>query len=234
MVVVWSQWCPAAWPFGWALAGVFARRLQQLGLPLRPLDVAQGIDSRVLAVVDHDGVQLGAAWLRSLRANGQTVYSGWYGTTQLPLARGPSIRVMFPLPNGSLAVFLRPTVEDDGALRLTSRLAAFGDDGAYLIVVRGDGETAWVRASRWPKSSGCTSMTRAHCALTTCSTSGRSPSFGSTTGLNGHPDGLAIRRRHCSPCTHAGAEGVRRPCCGTMGSVARVVDPKPLVPSTPR
>jgi hypothetical protein len=142
---VWSQWCPVAWPFGWALTAVFARRLQQLGLPLRPLEVAHGMDSRVLAVLDRDGVQLGAAWLRSLRANGQTVYSGWYGTTQLPLARGPSIRVMFPLPNGSVAVFLRPTVDDDGALRLTSPIADFGDDGAYLMVVRGDGQTAWVR-----------------------------------------------------------------------------------------
>jgi len=142
---VWSQWCPAAWPFGWALTAVFARRLQQLGLPLRPLEVARGMDSRVLAVFDRDGVQLGAAWLRSLRANGQTVYSGWYGTTQLPLTRGPSIRVMFPLPNGSVAVFLRPTVDDGGALRLTSPLADFGDDGAYLIVAHRDGQSAWAR-----------------------------------------------------------------------------------------
>ena len=42
-------------------------------------------------------------------------------------------------------MFLRPTVDGDGALRLTSPLARFGDDGAYLIVVRHDQETAWVR-----------------------------------------------------------------------------------------
>ena len=35
---VWSQWCPAAWPFGWLLSALFARRLQQLSLPLRPLE----------------------------------------------------------------------------------------------------------------------------------------------------------------------------------------------------
>ncbi|MDQ1435334.1 MAG: hypothetical protein QOF59_2150 [Actinomycetota bacterium] len=39
----WSQWCPAALPAGWILSTVFARRLQQLALPLRPLDVAQGM-----------------------------------------------------------------------------------------------------------------------------------------------------------------------------------------------
>ena len=44
---VWSQWSPAAFPGGWLLSSLFARRLQQLALPLRPLDVAQGMDSRV-------------------------------------------------------------------------------------------------------------------------------------------------------------------------------------------
>src|SRR5262249_7880274 len=75
---VWSQWCPAAWPFGWLLSAVFAQRLQQLSLPLRPLDVAQGLDSRVMVVNAADGSQLGAAWLRKLRSTGQNVYSGWY------------------------------------------------------------------------------------------------------------------------------------------------------------
>jgi hypothetical protein len=52
---------------------------------------------------------------------------------------------MFPLPNGSVAVFLRPDMRDDGALLLTSPLAPFGHDGAYLIVARPDGNTASVR-----------------------------------------------------------------------------------------
>ena len=101
----WSQWCPAAWPFGWILSAMFAQRLQQLSLPLHRLDVAQGMDSRVLAVKAPDGSQVGAAWLRRLRSTGQNVYSGWYGIAQLPNTDRPSIRVMFPLPNGSVAVF---------------------------------------------------------------------------------------------------------------------------------
>jgi hypothetical protein len=52
---------------------------------------------------------------------------------------------MFPLPNGSIAVFLRPDVRDDGALALTSPLRAFGDNGAYLIVSCADGRRASVR-----------------------------------------------------------------------------------------
>lgn len=142
---VWSQWSSVAWPFGWMLSTVFAKRLQQLSLPLRPLDVAHGMDSRVLAVRAPDGAQLGAAWLRKLRSTGQNVYSGWYGITELPNTGRPSIRVMFPLPNGSIAVFLRPDVRDDGSLVLTSPLGAFGDDGAYLIVSPSDGHSASVR-----------------------------------------------------------------------------------------
>jgi hypothetical protein len=142
---VWTQWCPAAWPFGWLLSAVFAQRLQQLSLPLRPLDAAQGMDSRVLAVRAPSGQQLGAAWLRKLRSTGQNVYSGWYGIAQLPESDRPSVRVVFPLPNGSVMVFLRPEVGDDGALELTSTSGAFGDNGAYLVVVKPDGRTVSVR-----------------------------------------------------------------------------------------
>ena len=40
---------------------------------------------------------------------------------------------------------LRPEVGPDGALILTSPLGSFGDDGAYLVVVRPDGRSGWVR-----------------------------------------------------------------------------------------
>ncbi|MDQ1475745.1 MAG: hypothetical protein QOE62_974 [Actinomycetota bacterium] len=36
---------------------------------------------------------------------------------------------MFPLPNGSISVFLQPSVDRDGALVLTSPIAKFGDEG---------------------------------------------------------------------------------------------------------
>jgi len=142
---VWSQWGALAWPFGWLISVVFARRLEQLSLPLRPLDVAQGMDSRVVRVDDADGRRLGAAWLRTLRSTGQQVYSGWYGTATLPGADRPSVRVVFPLPNGSVSVFLRPEVDIDGSLRLVSVNGRFGQDGAYLLVREPDGRTAAVR-----------------------------------------------------------------------------------------
>jgi len=80
-------------------------------LPLRPLDVALAWKSRVVALRGADGRQLGAAWVANTPIDGPVVYSGWYGSTQLPNTSSPSIRVMFPLPNGSVTVFLRPSVD---------------------------------------------------------------------------------------------------------------------------
>jgi hypothetical protein len=100
----------------WLLSAIFATRLQQLALPLRPLDAAQGMDSEIVAVRDDAGKQLGAAWLRTLRSTGQIVYSGYYSATRLPESAHTSIRVAFPLPNGSITVFPRPSVDLDGAL----------------------------------------------------------------------------------------------------------------------
>jgi hypothetical protein len=140
---VWSQWCPAAWPFGWLISLIFARRLQQLNLPLRPLDTAYGMDSQVIAVKDQKGSQVGAAWLRTLRSTGQAIYSGWYSAEHLPGAVRPSVRVVFPLPNGSVTVLLRPEVRSDGALILSSPLGRFGTEGAYLVVTRPDRKSGW-------------------------------------------------------------------------------------------
>ena len=54
------------------------RRVQQLTLPTRPLDVARGLDSRVRVISDASGGRHAAAWLRTLRATGEYLYSGWY------------------------------------------------------------------------------------------------------------------------------------------------------------
>lgn len=131
---VWSQWSPWMWPGGWLISAVFAKRLQQLALPLRPLEVAYGIDSEVVTVEDASGHQLGAAWLRKVRATGQSIYSGWYSSACLPGSSDPVVRVVFPLPNGSCTVFLSPSNGTDGALVLSSPLGPFGAPGAYLLV----------------------------------------------------------------------------------------------------
>jgi hypothetical protein len=44
--------------------------------------------------------------------------------------------VVFPLPLGSVQVFLQPTVDGHGGLHLRSPLGRFGSDGAYLVLRR--------------------------------------------------------------------------------------------------
>lgn len=134
---VWTQWSPLFRPAGELVTGLFGRRVRQLALPTRPLDVARGMDSRVIAVVDPDGSQHAAAWLRTLRATGDYVYSGCYGSAVLPGSDRPSVHVSFPLEQGNVQVFLRPTVLPDGGLRLSSPPGRFGKDGAYVLVRHG-------------------------------------------------------------------------------------------------
>jgi hypothetical protein len=131
---VWTQWNPLFRPGGELVSRLFGRRVQQLALPTRPLDVAHGMDSRVVTILGATGEQRAAAWLRTLRSSGEYVYSGCYSTRVLPRTRQPSVHVAFPLEAGNVQVFLRPVVLPGGALQLSSPAGRFGDDGAYVVV----------------------------------------------------------------------------------------------------
>jgi len=141
---VWSQWSPWFVPGAWLLMRLFARRLQQFSLPLRPLETSHGMSSTVTQVLSPTGECLGAGWQRTVRRTGETIYAGWYGTTTLPGADRRSVRVAFPLPNGSLQVFLRPSNGSGGALLLTSDERSFGGHGTYLVI-NGPGRSARTR-----------------------------------------------------------------------------------------
>jgi hypothetical protein len=131
---VWTGWSPLFWPGGELLARLYGRRVEQLALPMRPLDVARGMDSLVTPIRDRDGTQVAAAWTRTLRSNARPVFSGSYSTRTLPLADRPSMHVAFPLESGNVQVYLRPSVVGDGELVLESPPGRFGQDGAYVVV----------------------------------------------------------------------------------------------------
>lgn len=131
---VWTGWSPLFWPAGELVARLWGRRVEQLALPMRPLDVAHGMSSQVTPIRDHRGVQVAAAWTRTLRGSGRTAFSGAYSTRTLPGADRPSVHVAFPLESGNVQVFLRPSVVADGGLVLESPRGAFGQDGAYVVV----------------------------------------------------------------------------------------------------
>lgn len=131
---VWSTWSPALWPGGELVSRLFGKRVQQLALPTNPMDVARGLDGRVIPLTDADGEQVAAGWIRTLRSTGDVVFSGCYSTMTLPGADRPSVHVSFPLESGNVQVFLRPSNRADGGLELASPSGAWGTDGAYVTV----------------------------------------------------------------------------------------------------
>ncbi len=136
---LWAEWSAYAWPFGRAITALWSERLGQLSLPMRPLDVSFGMDSRVVHVHAATGEHAGSAWLRTMRKTGSTTYSGLYATAMLAGHGQPSVRVVFPLPLGSVQVFLRPSADRDGGFHLRSPSGPFGADGAYLVLERSGG-----------------------------------------------------------------------------------------------
>lgn len=132
---VWSEWCGVFRPVGGLLAALFSRRLQQLNLPLSPLDASRGVTSEVVALVDPiDGRLVDTAWLRRLSGTGNVLYAAVYSTGRVPECDGPCVRVVFPLPNGNAIVFLRPEAGPKGELVLISGGRGFGDAGFYFTV----------------------------------------------------------------------------------------------------
>lgn len=145
----WSQWSAPFLPGGALITGLFGRRLQQLALPVRPLEVSRGIDSAVVPVLDADGHQVWAGWVRRLRSTGDHLFSGAYRATTLP-GHGQVVHVAFPLQRGNVQVFLTPFVRSDGALVLSSPKGAFGAPGAYVVVRSEPGSAPGHHGARVP------------------------------------------------------------------------------------
>lgn len=131
---VWTGWSPFFWPVGELVSRLWGRRIEQLALPMRSLEVARGMDSRVTPILDRRNTQVAAAWTRTLRGDGRALFSGAYSARALPGADRPSVHVAFPLESGNLQVFLRPSVVGDGGFLLESPSGRFGEDGAYVVV----------------------------------------------------------------------------------------------------
>lgn len=144
----WSEWSGTIRPFGWLLAILFSRRLQQLNVPLSPLDTAQGMTSQVFHLVDPaTQTVVYTAWLRELLETGNVLYAGTYSVCCIPGSTGPCLKVVFPLPNGNAIVLMKPESAGDGSLALVSRGEGFGDPGFYFVVHGTDG-FAWARYVR--------------------------------------------------------------------------------------
>ena len=141
----WSEWHGLFTPFGRALAVLFQRRLQQLNVPLSPLDSSRGMTSEVTPFRDPATQQIvHTSWVRKLRATGNVLYAGAYSVCSIPGHPAPCVKVVFPLPNGNAIVLMKAIAHPDGSLLLRSAGDGFGCPGFYFVVHGSDG-TVWAR-----------------------------------------------------------------------------------------
>lgn len=109
-----------------------SRDIQQLNLPGASGDA--GMSSEVIHLVDpRTGATPYAGWLRRSPSTGGVVYAGFYTTCELPGREGRYVKVVFPLPDGSATVVLRPENHLDGSFALVSAGDGFGDAGYYRV-----------------------------------------------------------------------------------------------------
>jgi hypothetical protein len=140
-----SKWCGVFYPFGWLLAIIFSRRLQQLNLPLHPSDTEQGLDSSLIKLYPKDAEKPRyTIWYRTLKGEGNVVFSGIYGYTHVDSVGKTCLKIIFPLPKGNATVILDIKVNSDGSLQLTSKGKRFGQPGFYFLLTDGAGKH-WAR-----------------------------------------------------------------------------------------
>jgi len=136
---VWSQTFFPSNIALWLLVKTISRQVNQLNFPLSPLDTARGMVSEIISMRRADGTVRYTGWFRTLAEHQHVLYTGFYMTERAPLAPGPCVKVVFPMPNGNATVVLRPALESDGSLILDSSGKAFGDSGFYRVQARDAG-----------------------------------------------------------------------------------------------
>lgn len=127
----------------WLLVTTISQRVEQLNFPIDGLATAEGMTSEILLLRRADGTLRYTGWFRKLLRDDRVIYTGFYMTQKVPLADGPCVKVVFPMPEGNATVVLRPTNEEKDGFGLRSIGKGFGDAGFYRVQKSGDGLRVW-------------------------------------------------------------------------------------------
>jgi hypothetical protein len=128
---VWSQAFYPVKPFAKILIKTISHEINQLNIPLDPMDTSMGMSSEVIRLSTKDGEPKMACWLRKNSKTNKVVYSGFYSA--IKIEGKPFVRVVFPLPGGNVTVILEPEFLEDGSFRLISTKRKFGKAGYYRV-----------------------------------------------------------------------------------------------------
>lgn len=129
-------WAESAFPASiglWLLVTTISRKVNQLNFPLRVLETAKGMASEIVLLRDAAGEVRYAGWYRVLTESKRVIYTGFYLVGRPPFRGDPVVKVVFPMPQGNATVLLRPSIDAEGALVLSSEGRAFGDVGFYRV-----------------------------------------------------------------------------------------------------
>lgn len=130
---VWSQWRGPVQVFAKVLIKGLSRKMQQMNIPLNPLESSHGMSSEVIPLETSDGNRDTACWLRKSVKTGNVVYAGFYSACWLPELNNHCVKVVFPLPKGNVTVLLKVLVQEDGSVKLVSQGTKVGDPGYYRL-----------------------------------------------------------------------------------------------------
>ena len=131
---VWTEVSLIGRFFLWLLVEFISRRMEQLNFPISSLEVAKGMTSEVVQLVESNTAQLVyTGWLRRLKSSGRVIYAGLYSHVKMPGEPVPCVKVTFPC-NGSANVYLKPVNHPDGSFGLDSSGSAWGRSGFYRLV----------------------------------------------------------------------------------------------------
>lgn len=135
---VWSEVYLTGRFFLWLLVEFLSTHMDQLNFPLSSLEVAKGMTSEVVQLVDPaTGAVRHIGWLRRLKSSGRVIYAGVYSTCRIPKEENPLVKVTFPC-RGSANVYLRPVAHADGTFGLDSSGSGWGRSGFYRIIKSGE------------------------------------------------------------------------------------------------
>ena len=131
---VWTEVSLLGRFFLWLLVEFISRRMDQLNFPISSLEVARGMSSEVVQLIEPASNHVKyTGWLRRLKSSGHVIYAGLYSTVRVPGEADPCVKVTFPC-DGSANVYLRPVAHADGSFGLDSSGSAWGRSGFYRIV----------------------------------------------------------------------------------------------------
>jgi hypothetical protein len=137
---VWTEVSMTGKFFLWLLVEFISRRMDQLNFPISSLEVAKGMSSQVVQLIEPASGKIAyTGWLRRLKSSGLVIYAGLYSTVKVPGEENPCVKVTFPC-RGSANVYLSPVQHPDGSFGLDSSGSAFSRSGFYRMIAGANGE----------------------------------------------------------------------------------------------